>query len=63
MTKLQFKGYWNVLRGKITEKCGQWGGDKNMRELGRAEIIVGKIQQHLGRTQKDEDTLMNRNLS
>ena len=51
--KLQMKGNWNEIKGKIKQKCGQLTDDDLTFAEGKDEELLGRLQKRLGRT-KDE---------
>ena len=50
MTKLQFKGGWNEVKGKLKQKYGQLTDDDLAFAEGKDEELLGRLQQRLGRT-------------
>jgi len=52
MTKLQFKGSWNEVKGKLKQKYGQLTDD----DLAFAEVkddeLLGRLEQKLGKTKE-----------
>jgi uncharacterized protein YjbJ (UPF0337 family) len=53
MEKLEVKGSWNVLKGKLKEKYGQLTDDDLAYQEGQEDQLYGRLQQKLGKT-KDE---------
>jgi uncharacterized protein YjbJ (UPF0337 family) len=53
MTKLQLRGNWNEIKGKLKQKYGQLTDDDLKFAEGKDEELLGRLQQRLGRT-KDE---------
>jgi uncharacterized protein YjbJ (UPF0337 family) len=53
MTKLQMKGSWNEVKGKLKQKYGSLTDDDLTFAEGKDEELLGRLQQRLGRT-KDE---------
>lgn len=53
MDKLQVKGGWNELKGKIKQAYGDLTDDDLVREEGRDDEMLGKIQQKTGKS-RDE---------
>lgn len=53
MNKLEFKGNWNELKGKLMQKYGQLTDDDLAFAEGKEEELIGRIQRKLGKT-KDE---------
>ena len=53
MDKLEVKGAWNELKGKLKKKYGQLTDDDLAYEEGQEDQMYGRLQQKLGKT-KDE---------
>ena len=53
MEKLEVKGAWNEVKGKIKQKYGQLTDDDLAYEEGQEDEMYGRLQQKLGKT-KDE---------
>jgi uncharacterized protein YjbJ (UPF0337 family) len=51
--KLQIKGSWNEIKGKLKQKYGQLTDDDLMFADGKEDELLGRLQKRLGRT-KDE---------
>ena len=51
--KLQMKGSWNEVKGKLKQKYGQLTDDDLMFAEGKEDELLGRLQKKLGRT-KDE---------
>jgi uncharacterized protein YjbJ (UPF0337 family) len=51
--KLQMKGSWNEIKGKLKQKYGQLTDDDLMFADGKEDELLGRLQKRLGRT-KDE---------
>ena len=51
--KLQMKGSWNEIKGKLKQKYGQLTDDDLTFADGKDEELLGRLQKRLGRT-KDE---------
>jgi len=51
--KLQMKGSWNEVKGKLKQKYGQLTDDDLMFVEGKEDELLGRLQKRLGRT-KDE---------
>ena len=48
MNKEQIEGNWMQLKGEIKRKWGLLTDDEITASEGRAEILVGKLQEHYG---------------
>lgn len=53
MTKLEIKGNWNVIKGKLKQKYGQLTDDDLAFAEGKEEELLGRLQSRLGKS-KDE---------
>jgi len=53
MTKLNFKGSWNKLKGKLKQKYAQLTDDDLAFAEGKEDELLGRLQQRLGRSKKD----------
>ena len=51
--KLQLKGSWNEVKGKLKQKYAQLTDDDLMFAEGKEDELLGRLQKRLGRT-KDE---------
>ena len=51
--KLQLKGSWNEVKGKLKQKYGQLTDDDLAFADGKEDELLGRLQKRLGRT-KDE---------
>ena len=47
------KGDWNVLKGKLKQKFANLTDDDLLYIHGKEEELIGRIQQKIGRTQKE----------
>ena len=53
MDKLELKGKWNELKGKVKQAHGNLTDDDLRYEEGKDDELLGRLQQKLGKT-KDE---------
>ena len=51
--KLQMKGSWNEIKGKLKQKYGQLTDDDLTFAEGKEDEFLGRLQKRLGRT-KDQ---------
>ncbi len=49
MDKLEFKGQWNELKGKIKQAYGDLTDDDLTYEDGKDDEMLGKLQQKTGK--------------
>jgi uncharacterized protein YjbJ (UPF0337 family) len=52
-TKLEFKGGWNEIKGKLKQKYGQLTDDDLAFADGKHEELLGRLQQKLGKSKED----------
>jgi uncharacterized protein YjbJ (UPF0337 family) len=53
MNKLQFKGSWNEVKGKLKQKYAQLTDDDLTYAEGKDEELVGKLQKKLGKSAEE----------
>ena len=53
MTKLQLKGSWNELKGKLKQQYGNLTDDDLVFSEGKEDELLGRLQKKLGKS-KDE---------
>ena len=53
MNKLQIKGNWNEIKGKLKQKYAQLTDDDLTFAEGKEEELLGRLQQRIGKS-KDE---------
>jgi uncharacterized protein YjbJ (UPF0337 family) len=53
MNKLQFKGSWNEIKGKLKQKYAQLTDDDLKYAEGKDDELVGRIQQRLGKSAEE----------
>ncbi|MGV6945939.1 CsbD family protein [Sphingobacterium kyonggiense] len=53
MDKLDLKGKWTELKGKIKQQYAEWTDDDLAYEEGKDEELLGKLQQKLGKTREE----------
>ena len=51
--KLQMKGNWNEVKGKLKQKYGQLTDDDLAFTEGKEDELLGRLQKRLGRTQDE----------
>ena len=52
-TKLEIKGNWNEVRGKLKQKYGQLIDDDLAFSEGKEDELLGRLQQKLGKTKEE----------
>ena len=53
MNKLQFKGSWNEIKGKLKQKYAQLTDDDLAYTEGKDEELIGKLQEKLGKSAEE----------
>jgi uncharacterized protein YjbJ (UPF0337 family) len=53
MNKLQFKGSWNEVKGKLKQKYAQLTDDDLAYAEGKDDELVGKLQKKLGKSAEE----------
>jgi uncharacterized protein YjbJ (UPF0337 family) len=53
MDRLELRGDWNELKGKIKQAHGDLTDDDLRREEGKDDELVGRLQKKLGKTRED----------
>jgi uncharacterized protein YjbJ (UPF0337 family) len=53
MTKLELKGSWNEVKGKLKQKYGNLTDDDLTFAEGKDDELLGRLEKRLGRTKED----------
>ena len=53
MNKLQIKGTWNEVKGKLKQKYGVLTDDDLLFTEGKEEELYGRLQTKLGKTKEE----------
>ena len=53
MTKLEFKGSWNEVKGKMKQKYAHLTDDDLAFAEGKEDELLGRLEQKLGKTKED----------
>ena len=53
MDKLEIKGNWNEIKGKLKQKYGDLTDDDLMLAEGKEDELYGRLQKRLGKTKKE----------
>ena len=53
MTKMNLKGNWNEIKGKLKQKYGQLTDDDLVFAEGKEDELLGRLQQRLGKSKED----------
>jgi uncharacterized protein YjbJ (UPF0337 family) len=52
-TKLEIKGNWNEIKGKLKQKYGQLTDDDLTFAQGKEDELLGRLQKRLGHDKED----------
>ena len=52
MNKLEIKGDWNIIKGKLKQKYADLTDDDLIFCKGKEEELLGRLQKKLGRTKE-----------
>jgi uncharacterized protein YjbJ (UPF0337 family) len=55
----QFKGDWNVTKGKLKQKFGELTDDDLMYQKGKEDELYGRLEKKLGKTREEIAKLIN----
>jgi uncharacterized protein YjbJ (UPF0337 family) len=58
MNKLQFKGEWHELKGKLRQKFAELSDNDVDYAEGQEEEMLGHLQKKLGKSQKEIEDLI-----
>jgi uncharacterized protein YjbJ (UPF0337 family) len=53
MTKLDIKGNWNEIKGKLKQKYAQLTDDDLTFAEGKEEELMGRLQQRIGKNKEE----------
>jgi uncharacterized protein YjbJ (UPF0337 family) len=53
MNKLQFKGSWNEVKGKLKQKYAQLTDDDLTYAEGKEDELIGRLQKRLGKSAEE----------
>ena len=53
MNKLQFKGSWNEVKGKLKQQFGNLTDDDLTFADGKEDELLGRLQKKLGKSKED----------
>ena len=53
MDRLELKGNWNELKGKVKQAHGDLTDDDLRYEEGKDDELLGRLQQKLGKTREE----------
>jgi uncharacterized protein YjbJ (UPF0337 family) len=53
MDKLQFKGSWNEIKGKLKQRYGNLTDDDLVFAEGKEDELLGRLQKKLGKSKEE----------
>ena len=53
MDKLEIKGNWNIIKGKLKQEYGDLTDDDLTYAEGKEDELFGKLQKKLGKTREE----------
>jgi uncharacterized protein YjbJ (UPF0337 family) len=53
MNRLQFKGSWNEVKGKLKQTYGQLTDDDLVFVEGKDDELIGRLQKRLGKSREE----------
>jgi len=53
MTKLQFRGSWNEVKGKLKQKYARLTDDDLTFAEGKDDELLGRLEKQLGKTKEE----------
>ena len=60
MNKLQFRGSWNEIKGKLKQKYAQLTDDDLTYTEGKDDELIGKLQKKLGKSAEEVRQMLER---
>jgi len=58
MNKLQMKGNWNVIKGRLKQKFADLTDNDLRYEDGREDELLGRLQQRTGKTKQEIERVL-----
>ncbi len=59
MNKLEIKGDWNILKGKIKQKWAKLTDDDLVFVAGKEDELIGRIQKRTGEVRENVEKALN----
>lgn len=60
MNKLEIKGNWNEVSGKLKQKYAELTDDDLLQEEGKEEELLGRLQKKLGKTKEEVQEIISK---
>lgn len=58
MNKIEFKGNWNALKGKLKQKFAVLTDNDLMYTLGKKDEMLGRIQAKIGKSKEEFEKIL-----
>ncbi|HKX61031.1 MAG TPA: CsbD family protein [Verrucomicrobiae bacterium] len=58
MNKLQMKGNWNVVKGRLKQKFADLTDNDLRYEEGKEDELLGRLQQRTGKTKQEIERVL-----
>jgi uncharacterized protein YjbJ (UPF0337 family) len=58
MNKLQFRGSWNEVKGKLKQKYAQLTDDDLTYSEGKDDELIGRLQKKLGKSAEEVQQML-----
>lgn len=58
MNKIEFKGNWNALKGKLKQKFAVLSDNDLMYTLGKKDEMLGRIQAKIGKSKEEFEKIL-----
>ncbi len=63
MDKLQLKGQWNIIKGRLKQQYGDLTDDDLDYREGQEDELLGRIQKRLGKSREETERLLSTSAS
>jgi uncharacterized protein YjbJ (UPF0337 family) len=60
MNKLEIKGNWNEVTGKLKQQYAELTDDDLLFEKGKEEELLGRLQKKLGKTKEEVQKIISK---
>jgi len=58
LNKLEFKGTWNEVQGKLKQKYAQLTDDDLLFAQGKHDELLGRLEKNLGKTKEEDRSII-----
>lgn len=59
VSKLEMKGRWNEIKGKLKQKFGELTDDDLVYIEGKEDELIGRIQKRTGKSRQEIERVLN----